>query len=186
MSWFRGMGADAPPPPQRSLTIPRLINTLLNPFAQSGQAANFQKDVYLYGDGGIYGIKNGMPTWVYCDFLPLGPSKTGRTKINIPDSFTLLAFLASSSSIVRGGFRVNVYDVNRRRRLTERPANFNTMAGTGSSPMFMGGSRSSRMSADPYRFKDSNAQAMITIVNLETVNNNIEFILYGVQGGSYQ
>ena len=57
----------------------------------------------------------------------------------LPDNFTLLSFFASSSSVARGGFRVNVYDINRRIRLTERPVNFNAIAGTGSSPLFIGG-----------------------------------------------
>jgi len=101
----------------------------------------------------------------------------------LPDNFTLLSFFASASSVLKGGFRANVYDNNRRIRLTERPVDFNLMAGTGSSPLFLGGDWGASRHAAPYAFQPNNAQAMITIVNLETVNNNIEFGMYGIQGG---
>jgi hypothetical protein len=173
-------------PPLRPLMLPRIIATFENIFAASGNTpSDNQKDVYISGDGSVFegSIKGGTPSWIPCDFLPLGPSKTGRSKMPLPDNFTLLSFFASSSSVARGGFRVNVYDINRRIRLTERPVNFNAIAGTGSSPLFLGGDWGASRVAQPYQFQPSNAQVMITIVNLEIVNNNIEFGLYGIQGG---
>jgi hypothetical protein len=173
-------------PPLRPLMLPRIIATFTSIFGQAGNsAANLQKDIYIYGDGSVFsdGIIGGTPSWIPCDFNPLGPSKTGRSKMPLPDNFTLLSFFASASSNVKGGFRVNVYDINRRIRLTERPVNFNTIAGTGSSPLFIGGDWGPSRFALPYRFQPLNAQVMITIVNLETVNNTIEFGLYGIQGG---
>lgn len=173
-------------PPLRPLMLPRIIATFENVFAVSGNTpADNQKDVYIEGDGSVFSgpIQGGTPSWIPCDFLPLGPSKTGRSKMPLPDNFTLLSFFASVSSNVKGGFRVNVYDNNRRIRLTERPVNFNAMAGTGSSPLFLGGDWGPSRYALPYQFQPFNAQVMITIVNLETVNNNIEFGLYGIQGG---
>lgn len=183
---------DGPPepspvggPPLRQLMLPRIIATFNSVFANSGNSpADNQKDVYIQGDGSVFDqVTGGTPTWVPCDFLPLGASKTGRSKMPLPDNFTLLAFMASSSSVARGGFRVNVYDINRRIRLTERPVNFNEIAGTGSSPLFIGGDWGPSRFAFPYAFQPDNAQVMITIVNLEIVNNNIEFVLYGMQGG---
>lgn len=183
---------DGPPqaqapggPPLRPLMLPRLIATFENIFSVAGMSlANNQKEVYLRGDGPVFDmIAGGTPSWVPCDFLPLGPSKTGRSKMPLPDNFTLLGFFASASVSDRGGFRVNVYDVNRRIRLTERPVNFNAIAGTGSSPLFLGGDWGNSRFAAPYAFQPNNAQVMITVVNLEIVNNNIEFGLYGVQGG---
>jgi hypothetical protein len=183
---------DGPPqatspggPPLRPLMLPRLIATFHNIFALTGNSpADNQRDVYLSGDGSIFDmIAGGTPSWIPCDFLPLQPSKTGRSKMPLPDNFTLLAFFASASVSDRGGFRVNVYDINRRIRLTERPVNFNAIAGTGSSPLFIGGDWGPSRYAFPYQFQPDNAQVMITVVNLETVNNNIEFGLYGIQGG---
>ena len=185
---FDGAPPAQPPgaPPLRPLMLPRIIATFENIFAVIGNTpADNQKDVYIAGDGSVFdgNIKGGTPSWIPCDFLPLGPSKTGRSKMPLPDNFTLLAFFASSSSVVKGGFRVNIYDINRRIRLTERPVNFNIIAGTGSSPLFLGGDWGPSRLAQPYQFQPTNAQVMITIVNLETVNNNIEFGLYGIQGG---
>jgi len=183
---------DGPPgvppdggPPLRPLMLPRIIATFTNVFSVVGNTpADNQKDVYIIGDGSIFGdVTGGTPSWIPCDFNPLGPSKTGRSKLPLPDNFSLLAFFASCSSNVKGGFRVNVYDVNRRIRLTERPVNFNALAGTGSSPLFIGGDWGLDRVAYPYAFQPNNAQVMITIVNLETVNNTIEFGLYGIQGG---
>jgi hypothetical protein len=173
-------------PPLRPLMLPRIIATFENIFARSGNTpADNQKDVYLNGDGSVFsdGIVGGTPSWIPCDFNPLGPSKTGRSKMPLPDNFTLLSLFASSSSVVKGGFRVNVYDINRRIRLTERPVNFNAIAGNGSSPLFIGGDWGTSRYALPYQFQATNAQVMITIVNLETVANTIEFGLYGIQGG---
>jgi hypothetical protein len=184
---------DGPPqsaspggPPLRPLMLPRIIATFENIFAIAGNTpADNQKDVYMLGDGSVFdeAIQGGTPTWIPCDFLPLGPSKTGRSKMALPDNFTLLAFLASASVNTKGGFRVNVYDINRRIRLTERPVNFNLMGGTGNSPLFLGGDWGPSRYALPYQFQELNAQVMITIVNMETQNNNIEFVLYGIQGG---
>jgi hypothetical protein len=185
-------GKDAPPaptdgsPPLRPLMLPRIIATFENIFAVSGNTpADNQKDVYISGDGSVFdgAVQGGTPSWIPCDFSPLGPSKTGRCKMPLPDNFTLLAFMASASVNTKGGFRLNVYDINRRIRFTERPVNFNAFAGTGSSPLFLGGDWGTSRFALPYQFQPTNAQCMITVVNLETVNNNIELVMYGIQGG---
>ncbi|MBZ5662705.1 MAG: hypothetical protein LAO08_20075 [Acidobacteriia bacterium] len=183
MGWFSNLGA-APPPqaPLRPLTLPRLVNTLLNQFALRGFPANNQKDPYIFGDGTIIPIKGGFPIWVYCEYNTLGALKTGRVRIPMPDDFRLLSYFGSASVNTKGGFRVNVYDVNRRLRLTDRPVNLQTLAGTGSSPLYQGGFTGSRQAA-PYAFQKSNSQVLITIVNLEPNPNQIQFGMYGIQGG---
>jgi len=45
--------------------------------------------------------------------------------------FVLLNMWASASSNVQGGFRLMVYDVNRRRAITIRPGEFQHARGTG-------------------------------------------------------
>jgi hypothetical protein len=187
MGWFqRAVASLGPPPaaaaPLRSLTLPRLMNTLLNPFAHTGTPSNNQKDPYMLGDGTVIPIKGGFPIWVYCEFNTLGAFKTGRVRIPMPDSFRLLSYFGSASVNTQGGFRVNVYDVNRRLRLTDRPLNFQNLAGTGSSPLFQGSFIGSRQAA-PYAFQESNAQVLITVVNLEPNPNIVQFGMYGVQGG---
>ncbi|MGA7791839.1 MAG: hypothetical protein WCA19_02295 [Candidatus Acidiferrales bacterium] len=191
MGWLQRAVASLGPPPEpaapplRPLTLPRLINTLLNQFAVRGTMANNQKYPYILGDGTVIPIKGGFPIWVYCEFNTLGAFKTGRVRIPMPDSFRLLSYFGSASVNAFGGFRVNVYDVNRRLRLTDRPLNFQNLAGTGSSPLFMGGMTGSRQAA-PYAFQETNAQVLITAVNLEPNPNVIQFGMFGVQGGKSQ
>lgn len=180
MNWFQNLGAAAPP--TRPLTLPRLLNTLLNPFAVGESLANWQKSPYLLGEGPMVPIDGGFPMWVYCEFNTLGALKTGRVRIPMPDNFRLLSYLASASVTTNGGFRVNVYDVNRRLRLTDRPVNAQTLSGAGASPLIQGITVGSRK-VSPYAFQESNAQVLITIVNLEPAANLIQFGMYGVQGG---
>ena len=182
--FLRGPSPNAPPPP-RPLTIPRLINTILNPFACNPSLANNQKSVYISGEGSIEPITGGFPVWVYTEFNALGAYATGRARIPMPEAFTLLSLMGSASVNTVGGFRVNVYDVNRRVRFTERPANFQNFAGTGTSPLFQGAAIGSRQ-VQPYQFQVDDAQVLITVVNLENANNNIQFVMYGVQGGKAQ
>jgi hypothetical protein len=181
MGWF----GSQPRPKLRPLTLPRLINTLINPFARTGLLSNNQKDVYVLGDGTMIAMAGGTPIWVYCEFNPLGSLKTGRVRIPMPDSFRLLSYFGSATVNARGGFRVNVYDVNRRQRLTDRPVNMQTLSGSGSAPLFQGSTIGSRQAA-PYAFQPSNAQVLITIVNLEPNANIIQFGMYGIQGGRDQ
>lgn len=173
-------------PQLRSLTLPRLINTLLNPFAKLGESlTNNQKSVFLLGDGTVIPVKGGFPVWVYCEFNTLGALKTGRIRLPMPDNFRLLTYFASSSVNTKGGFRVNVYDVNRRLRLTDRPVNAQSLAGNGSAPLFQGSAIGSRQAA-PYAFQPTNAQVLITVVNLESTASVIQFGMYGIQGGKVQ
>lgn len=181
MGWFQGLGAS-PAPPLRPWTLPRLINTLINPFSRRGTQSENQSNVYILADGTIIPIVGGAPMWVYCEFNPLGSLKTGRVRIPMPDSFRLLSYFGSATVNTKGGFRVNVYDMNRRVRLIDRPVNLQTLAGTGSSPLFQGGTIGSRQAA-PYAFQEASAQVAITIVNLEPNPNIIQFGMYGIQGG---
>jgi hypothetical protein len=179
---FRQSGA-AIPPGGKQLMLPRLMNLLINPFARITYdgLANFQKTVYRWGDWTVLGFTADIPQWPTIEFNTLGALKTGRSRILLPDDFVLLSYWASASSNVKGGFRVMVYDVNRRIPLTIRPADFNAIAGQGSAPLFL---------QAPYPFgksiNNSPPQAKITIVNLETVANLIQFGFYGVIAPNYQ
>lgn len=180
-------------PPARllkQLMLPRLMNLLINPFARSidisGDAGGA---IYMFGgqktlDGQLEG--SGPPQWPMIEFSnpALGALKTGRSRILLPEDFVLLNYWASASSNVQGGFRVNIYDVNRRRPLTIRPVNFNTIAGQGSAPIFQ---------RRPYPFGrtimvngvSQPPCAKITLVNLEAVANTIQFGFYGVVAPGY-
>ena len=182
--WGGFVQGPAPAAPQRQLMPARLMNLLINPFARARDiSGDTGGAVYLSGgdvllNGPLKGA--GPPQWPLIEFAPLGALKTGRSRILLPEDFVLLNYWASSSVTDHGGFRVMIYDVNRRMPLTIRPADFNTVAGQGNAPLFL---------RRPYPFgksvNNSPPQAKITIVNLETVNNTIQFGFYGVIAPGY-
>lgn len=188
-SW--NISFDRPPAPGRQLMLPRLMNLLINPFARSRDISGDPGGaVYLFGGQTILDhslLSDQPPQWPMIEFSnpALGTLKTGRSRILLPEDFVLLNYWASASSNVQGGFRVNIYDVNRRRSLTIRPVNFNTLAGQGSAPLFQ---------RRPYPFGrtiqvkgvSQPPCAKITLVNLEAVANTIQFGFYGVIAPEYQ
>ena len=173
-----------PAPPQ--LMAPRLMNLLVNPFAREYKmTGDLGGAVYKFGGGLVLTDESdgtAMPQWPMIEFTnpKLGALKTGRSRILLPDDFVLLNYFASASSNVQGGFRVMIYDVNRRMPLTLRPVNFNTLAGQGGAQLFQ---------RRPYPFgksvNNSPPQAKITIVNMEAVANSIQFGFYGVIAPGY-
>lgn len=175
-------------PPTKQLMLPRLMNLLINPFARGYAAgqADPQNAVFKWGgdillDHGLQAAVIMPPQWPTIEFSPLGPGKTGRSRLLLPDDFVLLFMFASSSVNARGGFRVSVYDVNRRRTLTIRPVNFQNLAGTGSTPLIL---------RAPYAFgrsiNNSPPQAKVTVVSLETANSNVQFGFCGVVAPGYK
>jgi hypothetical protein len=183
MSFWDTLFGKTPPPgmpggPPRQLTLPRLMNLMVNPLAiRGGSAANFQKDVFeLFQTGNKPILKdafrNAFPIWMGVD-LSLGALKTARGHFPVPRNFYLLGYLASSSSSVKGGYKVVAYDTSMRMPLMLRPVNFNVLGGTGSSPL---------INKVPYPIDGKEPKIKWTIKNLETVAlNNIQFIAYGFQ-----
>lgn len=178
-----------PQQPAKQLMLPRIMNLLLNPFARGYAAGQADPQNAVFRWGGELALDHGLqqftgaapPQWPTIEFAPLGPGKTGRSRLLLPDDFVLLFMFASSSVNARGGFRVSVYDVNRRRTLTIRPVNFQNLAGTGSTPLIL---------RAPYAFgrsiNNSPPQAKVTVVSLETANSNIQFGFFGVVAPGYR
>jgi hypothetical protein len=180
--WGGFLRGDPPAAPTRQLMLPRLMNMLANPYGLRtwDGAANFQKDSYIWADGNIFNLIPGdvPPQWPMVEFVALGALKTGRTRMLLPENFWLLNYFASSSVNTKGGFRITaLYDVNRRMPLNIRPVNFGNLAGQGSAPLFQ---------RVPYPFgpsvNNSPPQVKITVVNLESAPNTIQFGLYGLVG----
>jgi hypothetical protein len=183
---------NPPAPPTKQLVLPRWMNLLVNPFTKQYLAGQDSPQKVFFSWGGKLTIDGVMqsslpPQWPMIEFSnpQLGPMKTGRSRILLPEDFVLLNYFASATSNVQGGFRVMVYDVNRRRPITIRPANFNTLAGQGAAPLFQ---------QRPYPFGRTVAaggmsnppMAKITIVNLESVANGIQFGFFGIIVPGYQ
>ena len=177
--WDLIFGKAAPPGmpggPRRQLSLPRLMNLMVNPFAtRASLVGDFQSAVYEYNGNAILknGYKDPFPIWIGVD-LQLAALKVARGHFPIPLNFYLLSYFASSTSNVKGGFKAIMYDTTRRIPLMLRPGNFNTLAGTGSSPMFF---------LRPYPIEGQEPKIKWTIKNLETVaQNNIQLGLYGFQ-----
>jgi len=178
--WDRLFGQTPPPGapggPPRQLTLPRLMNLMVNPFAERGTmpALDFQNAVYRFGGIAILKdtYKEPFPIWIGAD-LALGALKTARGHFPIPKNFYLLSYFCSSSSNVKGGFKVVAYDTARRMPFMLRPGNFNTLAGNGTSPLF---------NLVPYAIDGQEPKVKWTVKNLETVaTNNIQFGMYGFQ-----
>lgn len=187
MGIWGGFLQGPPAPPTKQLMLPRLINLLTNPFALSYGAGQADPQSAVFFFGGSRAIDHGLGDlvtayqWPMVEWIPLGAGKTQRSRILLPEDFVMLEMFASSSSNVKGGFRVSVYDVNARRSLTMRPVNFNTLAGTGASPLIL---------RAPYPFGRSvngtQPQAKVTVVSLEAVNSNVQFGFMGVIAPGYR
>jgi hypothetical protein len=171
---------------------PRVINLLINPLVWLWPPKNLQKGALQWGDAHPPGLEGGFPTWAYAEFI-LNPYRTSRTTLRLPAGFTLLSYFAGSFLPPSGGvmlakkagktdppgppgdFAVSVYDVNRRISLTTRPIDASIIAGPGGAPFYQ---------RAPYSFVTENAQVKITVINRSNAVNTIQFILFGVQGGS--
>jgi hypothetical protein len=183
--WGGFLRGDPPQPPTRQLMLPRLMNMLVNPFiSQSDGNGDAGGAVYSRNPPGpphsIIPLSDPVmpPQWPMVEFVALGALKTGRTRMLLPENFMLLNYFASASVNTKGGFRITaLYDVNRRMPLNIRPVNFQTLAGQGNAQLFL---------RVPYPFgpsvNNSPPQVKITLVNLESAPNTIQFGLYGVVG----
>lgn len=152
------------------------MNLMVNPLATRGTMPGLDFQNAVYGFGGIAILRdayvNPFPVWIGVD-LAMGALKTARGHFPIPQNFYMLSWFASATSNVKGGFKVVAYDTGRRMPLMLRPGNFNTLAGTGSSPLF---------NIVPYPLEGKEPKVKWTVKNLETVaQNNIEFGIFGFQ-----
>lgn len=146
----------------------RLMNMEQNPFV--GMIPHpWQKAIFVHGDPQPVGLEGGTPIWVFADFS-VPAQQTQDARLPLPNRFVLFSAMASSDQAA--SFRMQLYDVNRKRRLIERPVNAGNYAGNGASPAF---------ASVPYAFVNLDAQCMVRAVNLATVTAVIQVILHGVQ-----
>src|SRR5271168_4486210 len=108
-----------------------LANTLLHPLARMLPIQREQLQVYRLGERlpPSGGLAEHCPTWEAVN-LVLNARSTLQARVNLQRDFTLLALLASTSSNVSGGFRVQLYDTKKQLRLADRGIPFSNIAGT--------------------------------------------------------
>jgi len=150
---------------------------LQNPIARMLPLSREQAMVYRLGErlppsGSLDGHG---PTWE-CVTMILAAQATQNVRVNLQRDYTLLSLAVSSSSVVSGGFRAQLYDVKKQRRLMDRGINEALLGGqcgpvSPSNPFFL---------REPYEFPDADSQILVMMQNLEAVTNTVQLVLYGV------
>jgi hypothetical protein len=151
-----------------------LRNVLQNPLARMLPLHDNQSLVYKLGEkhppsGGMIGHS---PTWEAVSFI-IAARGTAQVRVSLQRNFTLLALSTSASSVANGGFRAQLYDTKKKRRLADRGVQQANIAGSevaASGPFFL---------REPYQFDQPDSQLLVIVQNLETVTNTIQIALYG-------
>lgn len=148
-----------------------MSTVLRHPLARMLPLKRWQSQVYRLADKFPPGLTDGFaPIWEVVPFS-LAARTTQQARVNVQREFHLIAIAGSSS--LAGGFRFQLYDQNRKRRLMDRGISFNNLLGPGSSPLFL---------REPYPLTAHNAQVLCVVQNQDTsgANNVIQIVLYGV------
>jgi hypothetical protein len=148
-----------------------LTNARLHPLARMLPLLRPQLQVYRLAEKLPPGLGPGFgPTWEVINAV-LAARGTSQLRVHVQRAFTLLAVLSSSSSNVNGGYRAQFFDLLKQRRFADRGVNFATLAGGPS-----GGFRL----REPYSFDLPDSQILVTLQNLETVQNTVQVVLFGM------
>ncbi len=143
-------------------------NVLVHPLARMLPLFHLQSQVYRLGERLPPGLEGYTPIWEVAPFLLAGRA-TQQARISFKRDFHLLALMGSSSAA--GGFRLQLYDMAKKRKLTDRGVAFANLLGTGGDPMFL---------REPHRFDAKDSQALLIVQNQDAAANTIEVVLYGV------
>jgi hypothetical protein len=154
-----------------------LRGVLKNPLARMLPLSREQAQVYRYGERlpPSAGLENHCPTWE-CVSMVLTNQATLQARVNLQRHFTLLAITANATSVVNGGFRALLYDMQKKVRFSDRPVQQTLIAGT-EGPV---GPVAAFFLREPYTFDEPDSLLMVEISNLELVTNTVQLVLYGV------
>jgi hypothetical protein len=154
-----------------------LRHTLQNPLSRMLPLSREQSQVYRLGERlPPSGFLDGHgPDWEVIS-LVIPAQGTLQARVPLQRDYTLLAINASSSSNAAGGFLAQLYDVKRQVRLAVQGVQFALFGGSGGptgpvGPFFL---------REPYRFDQPDSQLLVMVQNLETVQNTIQLVLYGL------
>lgn len=159
----------------------RYMNALVNKFVGM-VPSNPQGAVFEHGgDSDIATGSDETPIWIYADVPVLAANDTEDMRIGCPENFELYAVMAAASGaeFTQGGFRIQLYDVNRKMLLVkDHPVNYGnycgTLSGAGISPLFQ---------RKPYPLAEKNAQILVRVGNLESNPYTLQVVLFGYQSG---
>jgi hypothetical protein len=107
------------------------------------------------------------PMWEVISMV-LGPFGTKQARVNLQRDFHLLGVIGNSSTA--NGFRMQLYDVKKRRRFADRPFGHTNL---------LGGQGSVFMLRRPYRFDEPNSQVLVMMQNFDNVTGTEQVVLYG-------
>jgi hypothetical protein len=158
-------------------TFPRLINTLVNPFARSLPRDPSRSVLGWQPPNLITGLEGGCPAWVYCEFPTLASQDTDDTTMELPDHFVLLGMLALANAVGEGAnpqFRVQLYDVNHQIDfIPGKAVNFQNACGIQGSILYQ---------RCPFPFALNEPQLEVRIANMSTFEIDVQFAIFGTQG----
>jgi hypothetical protein len=149
-----------------------LRHVLQNPLARLlpfGHAR--QNDVYRMGERVPPDDLNGFaPTWE-CVNVVLPALKTAQARVNLQNDFHYLATAGQCSSNLVGGFRAQLYDMQKKRNFMDRGVPFANFCGPFGEYIFL---------REPYEFDQHDSQILVLLQNFEAVANTIQIVMYGV------
>jgi|SRR5215469_2179438 len=149
----------------------RLLGTAQNPYV--GMLPRFpQKACFIHGQSSIPGFEGGSPAWCYADYTIAGSDTLDNT-IPLPNGFTLLALLGSSSQAA--GFKVQIYDTDDQVNLLFLPGLNGAVMATGGGALWL---------RHPFPFVQDEPQCLVRVANLATVQAFVQIVLFGVVGGA--
>jgi hypothetical protein len=149
-----------------------LAHTLVHPLARMTRLLHPQTQVYRLGEKSppSGGMAEHAPSWEVVS-LVLDPLGTLQARVNLQRDFWLLALATSATTITAaGGFRAQLYDTIKKVRLADRGILKHLLGGNGSAPFFL---------REPYQFDQPNSQLLVTVQNMEAVQNTVQIALYG-------
>jgi len=157
-----------------------LRGEFIHPRARMLPLFRYQSQVYRIGEKvpppGLVGYQ---PRWEVVNAI-LGARQTAQVRVDLMTGFYMLGMLGQASLNTIGGFRVQIRDVRRKKRLSGRGLQFQLSGGSAGFPYF---------SPEPYEFQGPRPQALLILQNLEAAQNTIQFVMYGgaepfYEGGS--
>jgi hypothetical protein len=125
------------------------------------------QQIYQLGMKRQFGMDGYAPIWECISFV-LPPMGTRQARVSVQRDFHLVGVVGSSTS--PNGFRLQAYDMKKKRRFSDRGfGHFNLLGGQGS-VLFL---------RRPYRFDEPESQILIIAQNLDNVTATEQIVLYG-------
>jgi len=126
------------------------------------------QQVYQLGKKRQFGMQGYAPIWECISFV-LPARGTKEARVSVQRDFHLVGLVGSASG--PNGFRMQAFDVKKKRRWQDRGfGHFNLLGGQGS-VLFL---------RRPYRFDEPNSQILVMVQNYDNFVSTVQIVLYGL------